>query len=151
MFPEDIGSVTASYHRCMHSDRFTDTFYILFLASSEEVRTKFQFTDLVRQKLALRQSLLTMILFSVDPEHHREALEQLAIRHDRNHADIAPHLYTLWLKTLCMAIEQHDPEFSAEVEQLWIAAMQPGIDLIISRYEPPRAACDDKHETPKTC
>ena len=133
MVPDDTDAVLSSYRRCMSSEQFADSFYILFLASSEEVSAKFQFTDFVRQKLALRQSLLTMILFSLNQESNHDALLKLAIRHDRKHADIAPHLYTLWLETLCMAVEQHDPEFTPSLEQQWRHVMQPGIDLLISR------------------
>lgn len=95
MATNDI-AVLSSYRRCIRSDGFTDSFYILFLASSEELKSKFQFTDLAHQKIALQQSLLTMILYSQHQKANREALEELAIRHDRRHADIAPHLYTLW-------------------------------------------------------
>ncbi len=134
MVSDDTDAVLSSYRRCMSSEQFADTFYILFLASSQEVKAKFQFTDFVHQKLALRQSLLTMILFSLNQESNQDPLIQLAIRHDRNHGDIAPHLYSLWLETLCLAVEQHDPEFTPSLEQHWRRAMQPGIDLLISRY-----------------
>ncbi|QEF96648.1 hypothetical protein Mal15_06760 [Stieleria maiorica] len=127
-------AIVASYRRCMRGDGFIDTFYRLFLASSDEVRIKFQFTDMVHQKLVLRESLLMLILYSENQDRSQAELIKLAERHDRNHADIAPHLYELWLDTLCIAVAQHDPEFTPQVEQLWRDAMQPGIDLMISRY-----------------
>ena len=48
MVPDDTDAVLSSYRRCMSSEQFADSFYILFLASSEEVSEKFQFTDFVR-------------------------------------------------------------------------------------------------------
>ncbi len=134
MIPDDSDAVIASYHRCMSDNGFTDTFYRLFLLSSGEVRTKFQFTDMVHQKLMLRESLLVMLMYSQNQDGTHEELMQLAARHDRKHVDIAPHLYDLWLDTLCTAIEQHDPEFTPQIEKLWRRAMQPGIDLMISKY-----------------
>jgi hemoglobin-like flavoprotein len=134
MLPEDIDAVTASYHRAMHGGHFVDTFYDSFLAKSPEVARKFRRTDFAHQKLALRQSLLLLILFNSNPESIQEELEKLAIRHSRQGVDIAPSLYTLWLDSLCEAVERHDPEFTPEIEELWKAAMQHGIDLLISRY-----------------
>ncbi|QDV47061.1 hypothetical protein Enr13x_69700 [Stieleria neptunia] len=134
MISEDSSAIVATYRRCMSGEGFIDTFYQLFLASSDEVRIKFQFTDMVHQKLVLRESLLVLILFSENQDRNHAELLQLAERHDRNHAEIAPHLYELWLDTLCSAVAQHDPEFTPHVEQLWRRAMQPGIDLMISKY-----------------
>lgn len=134
MTSENPSAIVASYQRCIRSEGFTDTFYRLFLASSNEVKVKFQFTDMVHQKLMLRQSLLTMVLFSQNQDGTHAELMELAGRHDRNHADIPPHLYELWLDTLCIAVEQHDPEFTPQIEQLWRRAMLPGIDLMISKY-----------------
>ncbi|WP_442508503.1 globin domain-containing protein [Novipirellula sp. SH528] len=134
MIPDDLDMVTASYHRCMHSGGFVDTFYERFLASSPEVASKFRHTDFEHQKLMLRESLLMMIMFSQGLSHVREEIEQLAVRHDRDHVDIPPPMYDLWINALCHAVEQHDPKFTAEVEQDWRIAMQPGIDLMKSHY-----------------
>ncbi len=134
MIPDDLDPVTASYHRCMHGSGFVDTFYDIFLASSPEVEFKFRHTDFTHQKLVLRESLLIMILFSQGQTSVREEIEQLAVRHDRDHVDIPPRLYELWLNSLCSAVKQHDPKFTPDVEQCWRDAMQPGIDLIKSHY-----------------
>ncbi|WP_153556004.1 globin [Roseimaritima sediminicola] len=134
MIPDDIDPVTASYHRCMHGDGFLDTFYNGFLSSSPAVRDKFAHTDFAHQKLALRESLLMMIMLSLGNEGVRGELRKLARRHDRKHVDVAPPLYALWLDALCQAVREHDPEYTAETEQQWRAAMQPGIDLLVAAY-----------------
>ncbi len=134
MIPDDLDPVTASYHRCMHGDGFMDTFYDTFLAGSPAVQEKFRNTDFARQKLMLRESLLLMIMYSLGQTQVREELIQLAKRHDRHHVDIPPAMYEMWLNALCIAVGKHDPEFTADIEQKWKTAMQPGIDLMISYY-----------------
>jgi len=130
----NLDAVTASYHRCRASAGFFDTFYERFLAKSEEVAEKFRQTDFTRQKLMLRESLISMLLFNLGTGSARAELEQLAERHSRRDVDIAPHLYDLWLDALCETVERHDPDFKPELAQEWRAAMRAGIDLLISRY-----------------
>jgi len=134
MLPENLNAVTASYHRAMHGGGFVDAFYDIFLAKSPEVAQKFRHTDFPHQKLMLRQSLLMMIMFNSNRESVQEELEQLGDRHSRQEVDIPPHLYKLWLDALCEALRLHDPDFTPELEQLWREAMQPGTELLISRY-----------------
>ena len=130
----DIDAVTNSYHRCLHTSGFVDTFYELFLAKSPEVAEKFRNTDFTRQKRMLRESLLMMVMFNHDPDSVREDLEQLARRHSRHEVDIPPPLYDLWLDSLCEAVEKHDPEFRPELADNWREAMQAGIEVFISNY-----------------
>lgn len=134
MLPQHIDAVTASYHRCMYGDKFVDTFYDLFLAKSPEVAKKFRHTDFDRQKRMLRQSLLMMIQYNLNPQLVKEELEQLAERHSRRGVDIQPYLYNLWLDALCEAVEQHDPDYQPQLAERWREAMQPGMELLISRY-----------------
>lgn len=134
MLPDDIDAVTASYHRAMYGGKFLDTFYDIFLAKSPEVSRRFQHTDFVHQKLMLRQSLLMMVMFNHEPESVRGELEKLGERHSRRGVDIPPHLYALWLDALCESVERHDPQYTPEVGDLWRRAMQPGIELLISKY-----------------
>ena len=132
--PPDLDAVTASYHRCRASARYIDTFYEHFLAKSKEVAEKFRGTDFSRQKFMLRESLLMILLFHHGEPGAIEELERLAERHSRRGIDIPPHLYSLWLDSLCEAVEIHDPEYVPELDQQWRAVMQPGIDLLVSKY-----------------
>lgn len=134
MLPEDIDAVTASYHRCLYGDGFIDTFYELFLAKSPDVKKKFGQTDFRHQKLMLRESLLMMVMFNRKELDVRAELEELAERHSSRDIDIPPKLYELWLDALCEAVKTHDSEFAPELEKLWRLAMQPGIDLLTSKY-----------------
>jgi hemoglobin-like flavoprotein len=133
MFP-DLDAVTASYHRCRDSAGFLDTFYQRFLAKSQEVADKFRGTHFTRQKLMLRESLLAMLLFNLGSADARAELERLGQRHSRRGVDIPPHLYNLWLDALCEAVEEHDPEFTADIGNQWRGAMRPGIELLVAHY-----------------
>ena len=83
----------------------------------------------------LRESLLAMLLFNTGVRRKPERnWNDWPIRHSRRGVDIAPHLYELWLDALCEAVEEHDPEFTAELGKQWREAMRPGIELIVARY-----------------
>jgi len=130
----DLDAVTASYHRCRVDERFIETFYDRFLGKSKEVADKFRATDFTRQRFMLRESLLMILLFHHGEQGAIDELERLAVRHSRRGLDIPVHLYSLWLDSLCEAVEAHDPEYEPSLEHSWRAAMQPGIDLLVSRY-----------------
>jgi hypothetical protein len=130
----DLDAVTASYQRCRTSDGFADTFYVHFLAKSQEVVDKFRRTDFARQKLMLRESLLAMLLFNLGSDDARAELQRLAERHSRRGVDIPPHLYELWLDALCEAVAEHDPECTADLIEQWRKAMQAGIQLLVAKY-----------------
>ncbi len=130
---EPPNDVLASYYRCRRSDQFIDSFYELFLATSPAVAVKFQNTDFKLQKLMLRQSLLEMLCFDRGLDGTEEEIQRLGRRH--RELDIAPEMYAMWLDSLCTAIEQHDPEFTAELEQKWRVAMQKSITEMIAARE----------------
>lgn len=130
----ELDRVTASYHRCRASDGLLDTFYERFLAKSPEVAEKFRNTDFKRQKLMLRESLISMLLFNLGSASAHRDLDQLAERHSRRGVDIPPRLYDLWLDSLCETVAKHDPEYQPELDAEWRRAMKPGIELLCSKY-----------------
>ncbi|MGE0759218.1 MAG: globin domain-containing protein, partial [Pirellulaceae bacterium] len=124
----------ASLDRCTARPGFLDRFYELFLASSGEVREKFKNTNFERQKEALRMSLYMMMTahdWSTECDAH---LEEIAERHSRHDLDISPHLYDQWLACLLQAVSEFDPIFDADVATAWTRTLQPGIQLMKSRY-----------------
>lgn len=132
--PTDLDEVTASYHRCRSSAGFLDDFYAIFFAKSPDVAAKFRNTDMDRQKLMLRQSLLLMLSYNISPEDTRTDLQTLAERHSRRGVDIPPKMYDWWLDALCEAVRRHDPKYVAELDGLWRQAMHAGIDLFQRAY-----------------
>jgi hemoglobin-like flavoprotein len=130
-----VREARASLGRCIKSPAFLDRFYELFMASSEEIRKKFESTDFARQKKMLQDSLFVMLVAAgtTSGPAHRE-LEKLAVRHGRNQLGIEPEWYDIWLRSLLQAVVEHDPEYRAELAAAWRESLQEGIDMMRSRY-----------------
>ena len=121
-----------SFERCRQDPMFLDRFYSLFIGSNDEVRSLFRQTDMARQKELLMITLSYMMLAHADPN----ILDRVAERHNRKNLDIKPHQYVLWLECMVAAVHQTDPMFSRDVAEAWRVTLQPGIDYLISQYEP---------------
>jgi hemoglobin-like flavoprotein len=125
--------VTASFHRCRNDPDFVDTFYDIFLSTSQEIAAKFAKTDFKIQKLMLRESLLTLLCFNLGMAGTKDEIVRLAKRH--KDLDVKPEHYKVWLDSLCDAIHRHDPEYTLGLEALWRVAMQKGIDAMLDAYD----------------
>ena len=119
-----------SFQVCYANPGFINCFYHAFLNSSEEVRDKFKNTDMKTQKRMLRKSLAFMISANTNPD----AISATAIRHNKNHLDIKPHLYTLWMDSMIEAVKKTDPRFRPITEDAWRVVLQPGIDYMIKMH-----------------
>ena len=131
-----IDAFRASLNRALASPDFLRQFYELFLASSDEVKEKFRNTDFPRQTRVLADSLYMM---AVAAQLESDSLawgemSRLALRHDRDHLDIRPGLYDLWLECLLKAAAAHDPEFSPAIEAAWRETLAVGIKYLSSRH-----------------
>ncbi len=133
MNDRDIELFNDSLERCSGRPDFLRRFYTLFLASSDTVAKKFEHTDLKKQARMLRTSLYIMMLAGGGSERIAH-LERLAKLHSRAELDIKPELYDLWLDRLLQAVEEFDPMFDPEIETAWRRVLQPGIELMKSRY-----------------
>lgn len=120
-----------SYLRCSDDPQFIDRFYTRFISSSEEVADKFKTTNMDVQKDMLLKSLAYMMNAHKRPN----VLSLIASKHDKNHFDVPPHLYSVWLNCMIDAVEQTDPLFDKKIEEAWRFVMQPGIDYMVGRYE----------------
>jgi len=125
--------VVASYHRSRQSGVLFDTFYEIFLRKSPEIASKFAHTDFARQKLMLKQSLLEMLNYYCGIESVRQEIERIGNLHRQ--LEIRPEHYELWLDSLCEAVARHNPEYRAELGELWREAMRPGIALMLPGRE----------------
>lgn len=131
----------ASLKRCLASPDFLKHFYHLFLASSQEVREKFEATDFERQTRVLADSLYLVAVAAQAATQGEEQspawteMNRLAGMHSRGQLDIRPGLYDLWLHCLLQAAQRHDPEFSPEVEEDWRKTLSQGIEYLRARYE----------------
>jgi len=131
-----VETFRTSLGRCMRTSDFLHVFYDLFMASSPEVMDKFKHTEFARQTRVLSDSLYIMAVAaeSQDDAIAWRELDRLAVRHNRGNLAVAPHLYDAWLECLILAARQHDPEFSAEIEEAWRRTLAPGIEYLRSRY-----------------
>lgn len=123
-----------SLARCAEDDRFMPSFYFRFLASSEEVRSKFRQTDFDQLGIMLLQSLrLAAGATSGDPQSLKEIHER-ARTHSRWHLNIEPHLYEIWLEKLIEAARECDTQWNEEVENGWRVILGHVIRTMIRHY-----------------
>ena len=124
-----------SLNRCNSKPGFLDRFYERLLEKSPKVREKFEHTDFVRQKRALRASFHLMLLAAGDgeegPERH---LQHLAVSHSRKQLNIGAEYYDYWLDSLLAVMREFDDEWSHEVEDAWEQVMGVGINYLLSHY-----------------
>ncbi len=132
----------ASLKRCLANKDFLRQFYHRLMSSSEEVRQKFEHTDLDRQAQILEDSLYMLALAAQSSRSGEEVspawteMSRLARMHDRDHLDIRSGLYDLWLHCLLDAARSHDPEFSPDIEEDWRKTLEVGIDYLRSHHDP---------------
>ena len=125
----------ASLERCQQSDGFVREFYGRFMASSEEIRLRFRFTDMDRQVELLSESLrLCGAALGGDPNGLAK-VQEIGRTHDKYHHNIHPKWYTLWLDALVATAAEHDAEWNSDVERAWRRALLHVIDRIVSMYE----------------
>lgn len=125
-----------SLKRCLAKPDFLRHFYERFMASSDEVKAKFANTNFTTQVKVLEQSLFVMAVAAEGQAGSvaRAALPRLAERHDRNHLDIRPELYDLWLDCLVAAARDNDEQFTDEIEQAWRTTLAVGIAELRAGY-----------------
>jgi hypothetical protein len=126
----------ASLQRCLSQKGFLDRFYDLFLNSSDEVKARFAGTDLERQTRMVRDSFRIIEVLAESPPGAPawSQMREIARVHDRQHKDVPPQLYDVWLDCLVRAVVEHDPEGSPEVELAWRTVLAPGIEFMRSSY-----------------
>lgn len=132
----DIQKVSESYERCLGYPEFWDDFYDAFLASSDEIRQMFANTDFERQKQIVALSVKTLIMYIHQPENEdvKQEMERLAVIHDRNHVNVKPELYAVWLDTLLANVEAHDPLCNIKLIDQWRRCLKPGIAYFKEKY-----------------
>ena len=130
----DIALFNDSLQRCYGKPGFIDRFYSLFLASSDEVATKFKDTDFKKQKHLIASSLYFMMAASYGKPEGDLHLKRIAELHGRRKLNIRPELYDLWLDCLIRAVSQYDSSFDASTERVWRLIMGQGIAVMKSQY-----------------
>ena len=136
MNEQHLAAFRSSVNRCVADQAFLQDFYDRFMASSDEVRAKFNNTDMPAQKRALADSLFLLAVAvqgqSTSPSWRQ--MERIAERHSRGAMDIRPELYDLWLDCLMQAVAGHDPQYSPEIDAAWRSVLGEGITFLRSRH-----------------
>lgn len=131
------GAFYESLDRCLLSPGFLKRFYEVFLASSPEVRQKFEHVDMGRQRQVLHQSLKLTLMAAYGTPDSTRGLLGLAQTHSRQARNIPPQLYNFWLDALVQAASEHDPQFTPDLGVAWRDMLQPAIQFITERYDAP--------------
>lgn len=113
---------------------FFEAFYDNFLSASEDVRHKFTNTNMHTQRRMLKKSFYSLLIF-YGSNQAEDYLDKIAIAHDKNHLDIKPELYDLWLDTLILTLTSYDPSFNNNVELAWRLVFAPGITYMKFKYQ----------------
>lgn len=135
---DSLTLVRESYGRCTLDNDFFEDFYEIFMSSSPEIKPFFARTDMSKQRQLLREGISFMLLFAQKNEGGKLAIKNIGVLHDRDHVDVRPDLYRLWIDSLLKCIEKHDSRFNTEIKDAWEEILKPGIDRFIEMYEPRR-------------
>lgn len=115
--------VFQSYGRCCRNDAFFIDFYDYFMSSSEVIKNRFINTDMAAQRHLLRNGIMQLILHARGMSDRK--LRALGESHNRNHYDIKPEWYDLWLSSLLKTVRKHDPEHTQTLESAWVEVLTP--------------------------
>ena len=127
-------SVRRSLQRCEENGDFGQTFYDIFLDSSDVIASYFAGTDFDRQRRVLRESVHMMATKDVADPEMREALENLGEAHSRRGRNVLPSLYEVWLDSICRTVRTMDPHWDESLERKWRVRLRPGIQIIMAAY-----------------
>lgn len=124
----------ASLDRCTQDAGFVPAFYRRFTSTSDEVREKFAETDFEQQnKMLVRSLRLVAEAMAGEPQGMLE-LRLRAETHDRQHLDIRPGLYDLWLSSVVETAREFDEQWTPAVEDAWRRTLKYAIDFMVRRY-----------------
>ena len=124
-----------SLTRCLGQPRFLELFYERFLASSDDVRVRFENTDFEKQRRMLKASFYLIMLAAQGDPGGIKHLDEIAEQHSARGLDIQPQLYRLWLECLIDTVAKCDSSYGPAIERAWREMMTPGIVLMTKRYD----------------
>jgi hemoglobin-like flavoprotein len=129
--------VRASYERCLKTGDLAATFYERFFTKSPEIPKLFAKTDFTKQKQHFRSAVQLLIKHTPGDPATTAALNKIGQTHSRDQYNIRPDLYPFFVESFREAIKLHDAEWTAELEQQWLARASVGINVVVSLYDAP--------------
>lgn len=128
----DPDQVFQSYGRSCNNPAFFEDFYATFMGKSDAIREMFVNTDMASQRSLLRGGIMWLVMHSRGMSDSK--IRALGESHSREKLNIHPSYYGLWLDALIETLHKHDPQFDAQLEQVWRSTLTPSIDMIKSMY-----------------
>ena len=123
-----------SVSRCVNKDAFIPAFYERFLGASAEIRDKFRSTDFDKQNKMLARSLELCAGATAGEAKSLAEINERAMTHDRNHLNIEPRLYDIWLETIVGTARDFDDQWSDSVESAWRKILGHVVNHMIRKY-----------------
>ena len=130
----DKKAIKQSFGRALTAPTFLVRFYETLIACSPEIAEKFANTDLSKQYELLEHSLAMAMLFPDNNVVSKQVINKIRESHNRQNLNISPELYTEWLDSLMVVLNEVDSEFSPELEQQWRSFLTIAIDHIKAGY-----------------
>ncbi len=113
---------------------FFESFYYRYLNTDPRIASIFRNTDIQHQQKMLEKSFYRLLTFYAT-NNSDDYMESIASSHSRQHHNIAPELYDLWLDTLLETVEQFDPLFDDTIELAWRLILSSGITYMKFKYD----------------
>ena len=94
----------------------------------------FSNTDMQKQNELLSDAIDSLISFSEGDVAARRHLDEIALSHDREHLNIKPEWYPLWMEALRDTIHESDPGATTQLLADWNTVLQPGVNHIVQQH-----------------
>ncbi|ASP38959.1 globin [Bacterioplanes sanyensis] len=128
----DPDQVFQSYGRSCNNPSFFEDFYSTFMGKSDDIRNMFAETDMESQRGLLRGGIMWLVMHARGMSDSK--IRALGESHSRGNLNIHPSYYGYWLDALIETLHKHDPQFDAQLEQVWRDTLTPSIEMIKDMY-----------------
>lgn len=131
---EIMYQIRESFHRCLESNIFFESFYKRFLSSSDEIAAKFKEVDMSTQHAMIAEGITKLLTYAETGEPGNR-LEQVARLHARSRLNIEPRFYDVFTTCLVETLKEVDSAMTPEVEKGWHECIKKGTDFMAPMYE----------------
>lgn len=105
---------------------FFDHFYWIFLERDPRIAQIFEGVDINKQAGTLKKTFFYAVCFIANPNSN-EFMSEVAHQHDRNHLNIEPELYDIWLDCMVDTVKKFDSLATEETLLAWRLQFAPVI------------------------
>lgn len=130
--PRDL--FVASLDRLDRVPGFIDVFYDRLVHGPKAVARHFEGLDRRRQKIKLQRSFRLAADAVIGKPEALRALAAQATVHDRDHRNVPPSLYPVWIELLVATVRELDPGCDLQTEMAWRLVMSHVARSMRRRY-----------------